>query len=126
RYVIEPVEIRDRLQIGLVFDQFFGAAVQQANMRIDALDDFPVHFKDQPHHAVRRRVLRPEIQHKIADARLAFDPARPRRARLAHPPPSFEGDAVPAFSSPGSSLSIPSHGDRKSKLRNSWSSRTGS
>ena len=59
--IVEPVEIRDRLQIGLVLDQLFGAAMQQADMRIDALDDFAVQFEDKPQHAVRRRMLRPEI-----------------------------------------------------------------
>jgi len=42
RDVIEPVEIRDRLQIGLLLDRLFGAAVQEADMRIDARDDFAV------------------------------------------------------------------------------------
>ena len=69
RDVIEPVEIRDRLQIGLVLDQLLGAAVQETDMRIGALDDFAVHFEHQPHDAVRRRVLRPEIQREIADLR---------------------------------------------------------
>src|SRR5581483_11876448 len=34
--------------------------------------------------------------------------------------------AFPAFSSPGKTYSLPSHGERKSKLRNSCVSRTGS
>src|SRR5437016_4216187 len=34
RYVVEPVEVRNGLQVGLVFDEFFGPAMQQANMRI--------------------------------------------------------------------------------------------
>ena len=77
RYVIEPVEIGDRLQIGLVFDQLLGAAMQQADMRVDALDDLAVHLEDEPHHAVRRRMLRPEIHHEILDPRRAFEFARP-------------------------------------------------
>jgi len=49
RYVVEPVEIRDGLQVCLVFDQFFGPAMQQADMRIGALDDLAVHLEDKPH-----------------------------------------------------------------------------
>jgi hypothetical protein len=41
RHVIEPVEIRHRLKVGLVLDQLFGAAMQQADMRIDALTISP-------------------------------------------------------------------------------------
>ena len=53
RDVIEPVEIRDRLQIGLLLDQLFGAAMKQADMRIDARDDFAVEFQapDAARHA---------------------------------------------------------------------------
>ncbi len=82
RHVIEPVEIRDRLQIGLVLDQLFGAAVQEADMRIDALDDFAVEFEHQAQHAMRRRMLRPEIDGEVACAR------RPPSVKpLAFPPP---------------------------------------
>ena len=47
RDIIEPVEIGHRLQIGLGLDQLFGAAMQQADMRIDALDDFAVELQHQ-------------------------------------------------------------------------------
>ncbi len=55
RDVVEPVEIRDRLQVGLLLDQLFGAAMQEPDMRIDALDDFAVELEHQTQHAVRRR-----------------------------------------------------------------------
>ena len=42
RDVIEPIEIRHRLQIGLVLDQLLGAAMQEADVRIDPLDHLPV------------------------------------------------------------------------------------
>jgi len=42
RDVIEPVEIGDRPAVGFVLDQLLGAAMQQADMRIDAGDDFAV------------------------------------------------------------------------------------
>jgi hypothetical protein len=75
RDVIEPVEIRDRLQIGLVLDQLLGAAVQEPDMRIDALDDLAVQLEHQAQHAVRRRMLRPEIDGEVAD--FGFGHAQP-------------------------------------------------
>jgi hypothetical protein len=41
-HVIETIKIRDRLHVGLRFDQLFGAAVQQADMRIDAVHDLAI------------------------------------------------------------------------------------
>ena len=67
RDIVEPVEIGHGLQIGLVLDQLLGAAVKQADMRIDALDDLPVELQHQPQHAVRGRMLRPEIDVEVAD-----------------------------------------------------------
>src|SRR2546423_168065 len=67
RDVIEPVEIRDRLQIGFVLDQLFGAAMKQADVRIDALDHFAVEFQHQTQHAVRSRMLRAEIDGEVAE-----------------------------------------------------------
>ena len=68
RDVVEPVEIRDRLQVGLVLDQLFGAAMEKADMRVDALDDFAVKLQHEAQHAVRRGMLRPEIDGEIAEA----------------------------------------------------------
>ena len=67
RDVVEPVEIRHRLQVGLVLDQLLGAAMQQPDMRIDALDDLAVELQHQAQHTVRRRVLRPEVDVEGAD-----------------------------------------------------------
>ena len=69
RDVVEPVEIRHRLQIGLMLDQFLGAAMEQPDMRIDALDDLAVELEHQAQHAVRGRMLRPEIDGEIAELR---------------------------------------------------------
>ena len=66
RDVVEPVEIRDRLQIGFVLDQLLGAAMQQTDMRIDALNDFAVKLQHEAQHAVRGRVLRAEIDRERA------------------------------------------------------------
>ena len=67
RDVVEPVEIRDRLQIGLVLDQLLGAAMQQPDMRIDPLDDLAVELEHEAQHAVRGRMLRPEVDGEVAE-----------------------------------------------------------
>ena len=97
RDVIEPVEIRDRLQVGLVLDQLLGAAMQQADMRIDALDHFAVELQHEAQHAVRRRMLRPEIDGEIAHRWVEPSWAESyTRKVISHSP------ALLAFSSPGS------------------------
>src|SRR6266436_7331289 len=102
--------------------------MQQTDMRVGTLDNLSVHLENEPHDAVCRRMLRAEIHHVVLDTRRPFELARPRRQRVAHLLPSFgvSPSGGVAFSSPGRILSIPSQGDRKSKLRNSCCSRTGS
>ena len=57
-HIIEPVEIRDGLQIGFILDQLFGATMKQADMRIDAGDDFAIKLQHKAQNAMRRRMLR--------------------------------------------------------------------
>ena len=66
RHIIEPVEIRDRLQIGFLLDQLFGAAMQKADMRIDAFDHLTVKLEHETQHAMRRRMLRSEIDGEVS------------------------------------------------------------
>jgi hypothetical protein len=42
RDIVEPVEVGQRLQIGFMLDQLFGAAMEQADMGIDAPDHLTV------------------------------------------------------------------------------------
>ena len=86
--IVEPVEIRDRLQIGLLLDQLLGAAMQEADMRIDALDHLSVQFQDEAQNSVSGRMLRSEVDRKVAQT----------LALLIHGDQAFG----PAFSSPGS------------------------
>ena len=82
--VIEPVEIRDRLQIGLGFDQLLGPAMQQPDVRVHALDHLAIEIEHEAQDTMRRRVLRPEIQREIAQ--LGFSHGRPPiAARSARP-----------------------------------------
>ena len=90
RDIIEPVEIGDRLKIGLVLYELLSAAVQQAYMRVDAVHDLAVELHDHTQYPVRRGMLRSEIQRVVPDLR-------------------FGHQALSAFSSPGSG---PSHGLR--------------
>src|SRR5581483_12407762 len=73
RDIIEPVEIRDRLQIRLLLDEFFSPPMQQTNMRVDTLDDLAIEFEHEAQHAVRRRMLRPEIDGEVAKRRFCHD-----------------------------------------------------
>jgi hypothetical protein len=66
RDVIEPVKVWQRLQVGLVLDQLLGPAMQETNMRINALDDFTIELQYETQYTMRRRVLGPEIEDKIA------------------------------------------------------------
>ena len=85
RDVIEPVEIRDGLQVGLVLDQLLGAAVKQADVWIDTRDDLAIQFQHETQHAVRRRMLGPEIDREVAKVlRLFVHGAAPAARRIAN------------------------------------------
>ena len=66
RDVVEAVEIGQRLEIGLVLDQLLGAAVEQADMRIDPFDDLAVELEHEAQHAMGGRMLRPKIDGEFA------------------------------------------------------------
>jgi hypothetical protein len=51
---------------GLALGQLLGGAVQQADVRVGPLDDLAVQLQHQAQHAVRRRVLRAEVQRVVA------------------------------------------------------------
>jgi len=79
RDIVEPVEIRNCLQIGLLFDQLLGTAMKQTDVRIDTLDHLTVELQHETQHAVRSRMLRPEVDGEVAQCgfrhQLAFGPA---------------------------------------------------
>src|SRR6516225_5440786 len=86
--IVEPVEIRNRLQIGLLLDQLLGTAMQETDMWIDALDHLSVQFQDKAQNSVSGGMLRSEVDRKVAQT----------LALLIHGDQAFG----PAFSSPGS------------------------
>src|SRR3569832_500557 len=67
RYVIETIHVWHRLQISLLLGQFLGCPVQQAYMRVCALDDFTIELEHQSQNTMCRRMLRSEIQGVILD-----------------------------------------------------------
>src|SRR5580704_9178812 len=71
RDIIEPVEVRYVLQIGARLHQLFGAAMEETDMRVDALDDFAVEFENEPQDAVRGGMLRTPIKRKSTDRSFA-------------------------------------------------------
>ena len=58
RHVVEPVHVGKRLDPGAGLGELLGRAVQQADVRVGALDHLAVELEHQAQHAVRRRVLR--------------------------------------------------------------------
>ena len=61
RHVVETIHVADRLVVRLALGELFGRAVQQPDMRVGLLHDLAVHLEHEAQHAVRRRVLRPEV-----------------------------------------------------------------
>src|SRR3546814_167210 len=113
-------------------DLLFGAAMEEADVRIDPLDDLSVHFQHHAQHAMRGRVLRAEVHHIIGDIDLTRLRGDEFIQCIGHYflPSASTGDGAPgasgcAFSSPGSTYFAPSQGLRKSKLRKSCASFTG-
>ena len=88
RDIVQPVEIRQRLKVGLVLDQFFGATMQQPNMRVGTLDHLAIHFQDKTKHTVRRRMLRPEIHRDRFDLHFCHNRPLTRPCLLFHRPES--------------------------------------
>ena len=54
-----------------MLDQLLGAAMQKPDMRVDALYHLAVEFKDKAQYAVRRGMLRPEVDREIALSRIS-------------------------------------------------------
>ena len=97
RHVIEAVHVRQRLEVGLRLAQLFRAAVEQADVRIAPLDDLAVELHDQPQHAVRRGVLRPEVDHVVGRAvlgRVVVDQRRDGRRLRFHARTGHAGEAI--------------------------------
>ena len=82
RDIIEPVEIRNILQVGARLHQLFGATMEEPNVRIDALDDFAVELENEPQNAMRGGMLRTPIEGEITDRIVAHVKSVLRRSSL--------------------------------------------
>jgi hypothetical protein len=56
-----------RLDVCLVLGELLSRPMQQADMRVGALDDLAVEFQHQSQHAVRRRVLGAKVHRVVLD-----------------------------------------------------------
>ena len=65
RNVVQAVEVREGLVVVLELDQLLGAAVQQADVGVGALDVLALELQHQPQHTVRRGVLRAEVEREV-------------------------------------------------------------
>ena len=84
RDVVEPVEVGQRLQVGLVLDQLLGAAVQEPDVGINALDHLAVEIQYQAQDAMRCRVLGPEIDGELAMSSFGHSPHPASMVALFH------------------------------------------
>ena len=65
--VVQPIHIRQGLQVGAGFGQFFGAAVQQADVRIGANDGLAFQLQNHAQYAVGSRMLRAEVDGVVSE-----------------------------------------------------------
>ena len=70
--IVQSVEVRQSLHVGLVFDQLLGTTVKQSDMRIRADDLFTIDLENQSKHTVSSRMLRTEVDCVVTD--FAADP----------------------------------------------------
>ncbi len=83
RHVVETIHVGYGLNPGASLGQFFGGTVQQADVRVGALDDFAIQFEHQAQHAVCSWVLRTKVQSEIADVSHERYPRKYLRAQCA-------------------------------------------
>ncbi|HEY6895468.1 MAG TPA: hypothetical protein VI258_14940, partial [Rhodanobacteraceae bacterium] len=67
RHVVEAVHVRHALDEGARLGELLGRAVQQPDVRVGALDHLAVELEHQSQHAVRRRMLRAEVDRVVLE-----------------------------------------------------------
>ena len=65
RDVVEAVEVGDALQVGALLDELLGAAVQEADVRVGALDHLAVHLEDEAQHPCAAGCCGPKLIVKL-------------------------------------------------------------
>ena len=82
RQPVVPVGQHDDLPVVAHLEQLLGAAVHVADDRLRGHDALAVEHEPQPQHAVRGRVLRPDVEHHV----LGGEPVRSTRSAPAPRP----------------------------------------
>ena len=72
--VVHPLDDRDHLPVGLVLGGLLDPGVDVADDRLDVANDLALERREQPQHAVGRRVVRPDVERQQL-----VGLARPRR-----------------------------------------------
>lgn len=62
--IVEAIKVGKRLEICLVFNQFFSSSVEQTNVWISAHNHFSLEFKNEPEDTVSCRMLRTKVDCK--------------------------------------------------------------
>ena len=73
RQVVRPVVIADHLTVVAVLGKLLVAAVHVADDRIDVHDELAVDRQDHAEDAVRRRMLRPDVDVDVNRLEVALD-----------------------------------------------------
>ena len=83
RVVVGPGRVRDRLPVRLLLHVLLDARVHVADLVVQADDRLAVERRDEAQHAVRRRVVRAEVeQHRVRVVRRRDQHRRDRREHL--------------------------------------------
>ncbi len=67
RDIVEAVKVRKVLEVRPALHQLLSPAVEEADMRVRPLDNLAVQFQHHAQHAMRRRVLGPEVDVEVPD-----------------------------------------------------------
>ena len=70
--VIHAVDVGIEHRVGAVLANLFNAAMQVADDALGAQNFFAVQFEDDAQHAVRRRMLRPHVEHQLGRVEEGF------------------------------------------------------
>ncbi len=66
-HIVQPVHVRQGLDVGLAFGKLFSRTVQQPDVRVGTLDDLAIKLQHQAQNAMGSRMLWPEIERVVFD-----------------------------------------------------------
>ena len=65
RYIIHAIDIRRKLRVSAILGDLLDPPVQVPNHALDCFHPLAIQLQHQAQNAVRRRVLRPHVQHQL-------------------------------------------------------------